>query len=244
MPISFPDQVVALLANPANQGPFPGAIGLAAFATTSLTRRYGRGGFQVTGVTPGTPSDFRLQELLLDQARISGFREKRSEQPQRFWYELRIGREDSGWADVTFTLPVQLAVQAVPGSIQLGPSGDLIPAGFSEPAPLEHQLQFQIPVLTDPLSLTYNAGVYVFATADPSPAADLRRILALRRLLENDPEFLASLDGSAGQRPYLFVQLYPSGTLSGATTPLTLAAVVQTFGAADVLAAVITVPNM
>src|SRR5262249_29603628 len=145
-------------------------------ATTSLTRRYGQGGFQITDVIPGTPSGFRLQEFLLDQARISGFREKRSEQPQRFWYELRIGREDSGWADVTFTLPVQLAVQAVPGSIRLGPSGDLTPAGFSEPAPREHRLQLQIPVLTDPLSLNYNAGVYVFATADPSPAADLRRI--------------------------------------------------------------------
>jgi hypothetical protein len=207
-------------------------------------RRYGQGGFEVTGVTLGTPSDFHLQELLLDQARISGFREKRSEQPQRFWYELRIGREDSGWADMTFTIPVQLAAQAFPGSIQLGPAGGLTSVGFSEPAPLEHQLNFQIPVSTDPLSFEFNAGVYVFATADPSPVADLRRILALRRLLENGPQFLASLDGTPDQRPYLFVQLYPSGTLSGSSTPLTLSAVVQTFGAADVLAGVIAVPNM
>jgi hypothetical protein len=244
MPISFPDQVVAFLANPANQGPFPGTIGLAAFATTSFTQRYGQGGFQVNGVTLGTPSNFLLQQFLLDPARISGFREKRSEQPQRFWYELRIGREDSGWADATFTIPVQLAAQAFPGSIQLGPSGGLTLAGFSEPAPLEHQLSFEIPVLTDPLTLGYNAAVYVFATADPSPVADLRRILALRRMLENDPQFLVSLDGTADQRPYLFIQLYPSTTLSGSSTPLTLPAVVQTFGAADVLAAVIAIPNM
>jgi hypothetical protein len=242
MPISFPDQVVAFLANLTNQGTFPGTIGLAAFATTSFTRRYGQGGFEVTGVTLGTPSDFHFQEFLLDQARVSGFREKRSEQPQRFWYELRIGHENSGWADVTFTIPVQLAVQAVPGSIQLGPAGNLTSAGFSEPAPLEHQLNFQIPVLTDPLSLAYNAEVYVFATADPSPVADLRRILALRRPLENDPQFLVSLDGTADKRPYLFVQLYPSTTLSG--PPVSQAAVVQTFAAADALAAFIAVPNM
>jgi len=242
MPVSFPDQVVAFLANPANQGPFPGTIGLTAFATTSFTRRYGQGGFQINGVTLGTPAGFRLQEFLLDQTRISGFREKRSEQPQRYWYELRVGREDSGWADVTFTVPVQLAVQAVPGSIQLGPGGDLTPAGFSEPAPLEHQLRFQMPVGVDPFSLGFNAGVYVFATADPSPVVDLRRILVLRRLLENDSQFLASLDGSADQRPYLFVQLYPSGTLAG--PPLSEAAVVQTFGAVDVLAAFIAIPAM
>jgi hypothetical protein len=242
MPISFPDQVVAFLGNPTNQGPFPGTIGLAAFATTSFTGRYGQGGFQVTGVTLGSPSDFRVQELLLDQARISGFREKRSEQPQRFWYELRIGRGDSGWADATFTIPVQLTVQAFPGSIQLGPAGNLVPAGLSEPAPLEHQLNFQMPVLTDPLSFEFNAGVYVFATADPSPVVDLRRILALRRLLENDPQFLTSLDGTADHRPYLFVQLYPSTTLTG--PPLSQAAVVQTFAAADALAAFIAVPNM
>jgi hypothetical protein len=242
MPISFPDQVVAFLANPANQGPFPGTIGLAAFAASSFTRRYGQGGFQVTGVTLGTPADFRVQELLLDQARISGFKEKRSEQPQRFWYELRIGREDSGWADVAFTIPIQLAAQAFPGSIQLGPAGNLVATGLSEPAPSEHQLNFQIPVSTDPLSFEFNAGVYIFATADPSPVADLRRILALRRLVENDPQFLASLDGTADQRLCLLVQLYPSTTLQG--PPLSQAAVVQAFAAADALAAFIAVPVM
>jgi hypothetical protein len=242
MPISFPDQVVALLANPANQSGFPGTIGLAAFATTSFTSRYGQQGFQITGVTLGTPSDFQLQQWLFEQARVSGFREKRSEQPQRFWYELRLGREASGWADASFTVPVQIAAQVMPGSIQLGPSGDLVPAGLSDPGPLEHQLQIQIPVLTTPLSFTYNVGVYLFATADPSPVADLRRILAVRRLLENDPQFLATLDGTADQRPYLFVQLYPSGTLAG--PPLSAAAAIQTFGAAEVLAAFIAIPAM
>jgi hypothetical protein len=242
MTVGFADQVAAFLANPANQSPFPGTIGLPAFAITSFGRRYGQGGFQVSGITFGTPGDFRLQELVIDQERISGFREKRSEQPQRFSYELRVGRQETGWVDATFTVPAQLAVQAVPGSIQLGPGGDLVPAGRSEPAPFTHKLAFQIPVLTDALTLGFDAAVYVFATADPSPVADLRRILALRRLLEADPHFLVSLDGTADQRPYLFVQLYPGASLSG--PPLSEAAVVQTFGMADVLAAFITVPAM
>lgn len=123
MPISFPDQVVAFLANPANQGPFPGTIGLAAFATASFTRRYGQGGFEVTGVTLGAPSDFHLQKLLLDQARISGFREKRSEQPQRFWYELRLGREDLGLDRRNFHHPRPARSPGVSGVDPTGPGG-------------------------------------------------------------------------------------------------------------------------
>ena len=245
MAIGFADQVVAFLANPANpanQGTFPGTVGLAAFAGTSFTRRYGQGGFQVDGVTLGTPSGFRLQELLLDGIRISGFREKRSEQPQRHWYELRLRREDPGWADVTFAVPAQFGLHAVPGSIQLGPGGDLVSAGVTDLGPLQHQLKFQLPVGTDAFTLSYTLGVYVFAAADPSPVADLRRVQGLRRMLEGDPQFLASLDGTADQRPYLFVQVYPSGLLQSG--PLSEAAVVQTFAAADVLAAFITVPAM
>jgi hypothetical protein len=234
--------VAAFLANPANQGPFSGQIGLAAFATTSFAKRYGQNGYQINNVTFGAPSDFLLQELLVDQGRVSGFREKRSEQPQRFWFELKITRGDFEWADASFSVPVQLTAQVLPGSIQLGPGGDLAPAGVSDPSTLDHQLNFQIPVLTDAFSLAYNASVFVFATADPSPVADLRRILALRRVLENDPQFLSALDGSPDQRPYLFVQLYPNGIL--AEPPLSQAAVSQTFAAADILAAFMTIAAM
>ena len=69
--ISFADQAVAFLAQASNQSTFPGMVGLAAFAGTSLTRRYGQGGLQVNGVTLGTPSAFRLQELLLDGMRVT-----------------------------------------------------------------------------------------------------------------------------------------------------------------------------
>ena len=242
MAVGFADQVVAYLANPANQAPFLATVGLSAFAGTSFTRRYGQGGFQVNGVTLGAPADFQFQEFLFDDVRLSGYREKRSEQPQRHWYELRIRREDSGWVDVAFTVPAQFALLAVPGSIQLGPGGDLVSAGVSEPGPLQHLLQFQLPVETDAFTLSYTLGVYVFATADPSPVADLRRVQGLRRLLEADPQFLASLDGTADQRPYVFVQVYPSGLLAGG--PLSEAAVVQTFAAVDLLAAFITIPAM
>jgi hypothetical protein len=242
MTVSFPDQVAAFLAVAANQGPFPGQIGLAPFATTSFGKRYGQNGYQISNVTVGALSDLLLQELLLDQGRVSGFREKRSEQPQRFWYELKVTRADLAWADVSFSVPVQLTVQVSPGSIELGPAGGLAQAGVSDPSPLTHQLNFQIPVLTDSFSLAYTASVFVFATADPSPVADLRRILALRRVLENDPLFLSALDGPPDQRPYLFVQLYPTATLTG--PPLSQAAVTQTFAAADILAVFMTIAAM
>ncbi|MGZ3196539.1 MAG: hypothetical protein ACXU60_05510 [Croceibacterium sp.] len=240
--ISFADQAVAFLAQASNQGTFPGMVGLAAFAGTSLTRRYGQGGLQVNGVTLGTPSAFRLQELLLDGMRVTGSREKRGEQPQRHWYELRLRQENSGWVDVTFTLPVEFALQAMPGSIQLGPGGDLVPAGVSEPESLRHQLRFQLPVMTDAFARNCTLGVYVFAAGEPSPVADLRRIRAVQRLLEEDPQSLASLDGGMDQRPSLFVQLYPSGILQG--SPLSEPSIVQTFAAADVLAAFLTLPAM
>ncbi|HZW32687.1 MAG TPA: hypothetical protein VFF52_18385 [Isosphaeraceae bacterium] len=242
MAVGFADQVVAYLANPANQGPFLSTVGLAAFAGTSFTQRYGQGGFQVDGVTLGTAAGFQLQRFLFDTLKVAGYREKRSEQPQRHWYELRVGREDSGWVDVAFTVPAQFALHAFPGSIPLGPGGDLVTAGVSDPAPLQHQLAFLLPVGTDAFTLSYTLGVYVFASSDPSPVADLRRVQGLRRLLENDPQFLAALDGSGDQRPYVFVQLYAAGALQGG--PLSEAAVVQMFAAADVLAAFLTLPAM
>ena len=55
-------------------------------------------------------------------------------------------------------------------------------------------------------------------------------------------EFLASLDGTANQAPYLFVQLYPNGAIPA--TPVSQAAVVAAFGAADVLAAFLTLPDI
>lgn len=242
MAVGFADQLVAFLAVPANLGPFLNTIGLATFAGVSFTRRYGQGGFQVDGVTLGTPTGLRLEVFLSDDMRLSGSREKRSENPQRYWYDLKVSREDPGWVDVVFTVPAQFALHAVPGSIQLGPGGDLVPAGVSEPQPLQHKLRFQLPVGTDPFTLSYALGVHVFATADPTPVLDLHRVLSVRRLLEDDPQFLASLDGTADQRPYLFVQVYPGGLLAG--PPLSQAAVVQAFDAADVLATFVNLPAL
>jgi hypothetical protein len=240
--VSFADQVMVFLANPANQSTFAGMLGLAAFASASFTRRYGQGGFQISGVTLGTSTGFRLQDLLFDETRITGFREKRSEQPERQWYDLHVRRKDLGWVDASFTVPVQFALQAVPGSIQLGPGGDLVSMGVSDPEPLKHQLKFQLPVATAAFSLDYGAQTYVFVASDPSPVADLRRILGVRRLLEDDPHFLASLDGSPDQVPYLFIQLYPTGSLQG--TSISQTAVVQAFATADVLADFISVPTI
>jgi hypothetical protein len=243
MAIGFADQFLAYVAVPANLASFLTTAGLPAFAGTSFTARYGQGGFQVNGVTLGTPEDVQLQRFLYDDVRISGYREKRSEQPQRHWYEWRIRQEGSGWVDVAFAVPAQFALLAFPGSITLGPGGDLLSAGLQDPAPLQHQLEFQLPVATDPFTLSYTVNVYVFATADPSPVADLRRVQEVRRMLEDDPQFLTSLDGTADQRPYTFIQVYPAGLL-GTSSPLSQSAIVQAFGAADVLAAFLSVPTM
>jgi hypothetical protein len=242
MAISFDDQVAAFLATSANQTQFAATTGLAAFASTSFTQKYGHGGFQLTSLTLGSPAGFRFQEVFNAEARIAGFREKRSEQPERHWYDLRLWREAPYWVDAIFTLPIQFAVQPVPGSIQLGPAGDLVQAGVTDPQLLTHDLQFQIPVATAALTVSYQAECFVFATSDPSPVSDLRRILGVRQIVEKDGQFLASLDGTANQTPYLFVQLYPANVLPA--TPLSQAAVVATFAAADVLATFLSVPNM
>jgi hypothetical protein len=238
--VTFADQLLVFLANPADQGTFPGTVGMAAFASASFKRRYSQDGFQVNGITLSAPSDFRIQESFFGETRLTGFREQRSELPERKWYELRMSRNDIAWVDASFTVPVQFAVAAVPGSIQLGQGGDLVNAGVSDPSPLTHLLRFQLPVMTDGFTTDYEAKAFVFAASDPSPVADLRRIQSLRRLLEDDPQFLVTLDGSPDQTPYIFTQIYKSGVLDG--TGLTEASVVQAFAAADVLAAFVTIP--
>ncbi len=240
MAITFADQFLVFLANPANQSTFPGTIAMPAFANTSFKLRYSKDGFQVNGVTLAAPSDFRIQESFPGETRMTGFREQRGELPERKWYDLRVSRSDLAWVDACFTLPVQFAIEAVPGSITLGPGGDLVPAGVSEPAPLAHLLKFQLPMITGGFTIDHELRTFVFATSDPSPVADLRRIQILRRSLEDDPQFLVTLDGSPEQTPYIFVQLYQSGALQG--TGLTEASAVQAFAAADVLAAFMTIP--
>jgi hypothetical protein len=237
--VSFADQFLAFLADPANQGTFAGTIGLAGFAGASFARRYGKDGFQVNGVTLAAPTDFRFQEGLFGETRLTGFREQRSERPERKWYELRIGRNEQGWIDAAFSVPAKFAVEAVPGSIQIGPGGDLVDAGVSEPSPLTHLLKFQLPVMTGAFTIDFDLRAFAFASGDPSPVADLRRIQNLRRPLEEDSQFLVTLDGSPDQTPYIFIQLYKKGALDG--TGLTEANVVQAFAAADVLAAFVTI---
>jgi hypothetical protein len=237
--VSFADQFLAFLADPANQSTFAGTIGLAAFANASFKRRYGKDGFQVNGVTLAAPIDFSFQEGFFGETRLTGFREQRSERPERKWYELRISRNETGWIDAAFSAPAKFAIEAVPGSIQIGQGGDLVSAGVSEPSPLTHLLKFQLPVMTGGFTIDFNLRAFAFAASDPSPVADLRRIQNLRRPLEDDPQFLVTLDGSPDQTPYVFIQLYKSGVFNG--TGLTEANVVQAFAAADVLAAFVTI---
>jgi hypothetical protein len=239
--ISFGDQVLAYFALTANQAQFAALTGLAGFASTSFTSKYGQNGYQVTSVTLGAATDFRFQAPFNCEARLSGFRERRSEQPPRDWYQFKLGREAPSWVDVIATVPVQLAVQPL-GSIELGPTGGLTQAGVTDPAPTVHDLQFQVSVDPSALTLNFQASCFVFAAADPSPVNDLQRITTVRRMVEQDGAFLASLDGTSEQTPLFFVQLYPAGVL--AATPVSQQAVVAAFAASDTLAAFLTVPNI
>jgi hypothetical protein len=224
--VTFVDQLLAFLATPDNQSGFPAKVGMAAFADTSFKRRYSREGFDVSGVSLFAPSSFRLQEMFVGETKMSGFREKRSDLPERNWYDLRVSRSEATWVDACFTVPVKVAVEAIPGSIRLGPDGDLLAAGVTEPSRSTHLLKFKLPVATGPFTLTYDLKAFVFAASDPSPVADLRRILTVRRSLEDDPQFLATLDGQ--------------GALQG--TQLSEAGAAQVFASADVLAAFLTMP--
>jgi hypothetical protein len=237
--VSFADQFLAFLADPANQSTFAGTIGLAAFASASFTRRYGKDGFQVNDVTLAAPANFTFQEGFFGETRLTGFREQRSDRPERKWYELRISRNEPGWVDATFSVPAKFAIEAVPGSIQIGQGGELVNAGVSEPLPLTHTLKFQLPVITGGFTIDFDLRAFAFASSDPSPVGDLRRIQNLRRPLEEDSQFLATLDGLPDQTPYVFIQLYKKGVLDG--TGLTETNVVQAFAAADVLAAFVTI---
>ena len=165
MSVSFADQVLVFLSDPAIQASFPDAIGLSAFTKASFLRRYTQGGFQISNVTLGVPSRFLTQQPLFDETKILGFREKRSESPERHWHELRITRGEMGWVNACFTLPVTLVVQAFPGSLQLGPSGETTLATVSDPEPLSHLLKFHAAVETDTFSLHLNARAFIFVAS-------------------------------------------------------------------------------
>lgn len=241
MAISFVDQVLSYLAAGANRNPFIAAIGLAAFAGTSFTRRYGQDVFVVDNVTLGAPNQFRLETPVQDDARVTGTREQRGERPQRQWFDLRLRPAQLDWIDVSFAAPAQFALHAVPGSLVLGPGADVEQQGADVPPPPQNQrLKMRLGVNTDAFTLNYTLQVHVWLAEDVSPAADLRRIQQARRYLEGQPDFLASLDGPPDQRPYLFVQVYPSGLDN--LGPLTEPAITQLFDAADVLAAFFALP--
>lgn len=240
MAVSYVDQVMSYLSTSANRDSFVTTIGLATFAGTSFTRRYGQGGFQVDGVTLGSLDDVHLQLLIQDDLRITGTREHRGERPERHWADYRLHKQQAlGWVDVSFITPAQFALHLVPGTLALGPGADVEQNGVdTPPPPMTYRLKFQVPFTTDGFTLAYTLQVYVFVSNDLSPIDDLRRIQALRQFLEADPRFLTSLDGPADQRPFLFAQIYPAG--AAAAGPLSQAAIVQLFDAADVLAAFFT----
>src|ERR1700689_908851 len=167
MAVSFADQVTAFLGVGANQSGFPAQIGLPTFATSSFTQKYGSGGFELNSVTLGAPADFHFQQAFNADMRLSGPRERRSEQPPREAYDLRVGLGAPSWVDAVFAVPAQLAIQPVPGAIQLGGAGSLTEAGVTDTGLQTHQLAVQLAVTTDVVNATYQAECFVFAASDP-----------------------------------------------------------------------------
>jgi hypothetical protein len=242
MAVTFVDQVMANLATSANRAAFINTIALTTFAATSFTRRYGANGFTVDNVVLGPVADFQLQQLVRDDFRITGYSEQRSDRPERKQIDYRFHKQEIlGWVDAAFTTDANFSLHVTPGSVPLGPTGDMVPAGWQlAPAPMTSQSKFLLALATDQVTLTYTLQVHAFISAGLSPTDDLRRILTVRRFLEADPAFLVSLDGTPDQRPFLFVQIYPTGAADGG--PLGPAAITQLFDAADVLAAFVAPP--
>jgi hypothetical protein len=157
-------------------------------------------------------------------------------------FDLRYHRRhEVGWADTTFTTQADFQAHVVPGSMLLGPDTG-VTQNNAEPAtpPMKYKLKLGVSIATDPFILSYPLNVYIFAAADIAPTADLRRIREIRKFLESDPTFLASLDGPPNQRSLLFTQVYPGGAATGALT--TQNAIAALFDADDILAAFFTVP--
>jgi hypothetical protein len=241
MTVTIVDQIMAFLTTDANRATFNTAIGLAAYAGKSFIRRYGVGGFQLDNVTLGTPTDFRLQQIVATNPRLMGYSERRGEKAERKWIDYTLHRPElAGWVDATFAAQATMALHTVPGSITLGPGADVRNNGTAAAPPMSYRNAFLLGLNTDAFTLNYTMQVYVLLAADLAPAADLRRIQQVRSALEADPGFLVSLDGPVDQRPFVFAQIYAQD--AAARGPLTPAAITAMFDQADVLAAFFTPP--
>jgi hypothetical protein len=242
MAVTFADQVLAYIANSANQNTFVNTIGLSAFAGASFAARYGQNSVQVDNVALDNLDAFRLQQVIQDDLRIMGISERRTAAPERHQIDYRIHKEQTlGWVDAAFTMRAQFNAHAMPGSFPLGPGAGVQQAGVDPaPPPMSFTPKFLLTLVTEAFTLTYTLQVYVFIASEVSPTDDLRRVCALRAFLEKDPSFLASLDGPPDQRPFVFVQIYPANADLGGL--LTQPAIVQLFNAADILASFFTLP--
>src|SRR5947207_3593605 len=130
MAVNFVDELMAFIAIPANMTTFITTIGLAAYAGTSFTRRYGQNGFQVDSVTLNSPDNVQFQDLILDDPRITGT-EQRTDGAGRMLFDLRYHRQhEVGWADTSFTTKADFRARLVPGSLLLGPGADVTQNGL------------------------------------------------------------------------------------------------------------------
>jgi hypothetical protein len=74
-----------------------------------LSGAYGSNGFQVDSVSLDPPDDFRIQQLIQDDLRFTGFSDKRTERHERKWIDYRIRKQQViGWIDAAFTTQTSL----------------------------------------------------------------------------------------------------------------------------------------
>lgn len=241
MPVTFVDQFMAYIATSANLATFIDSTGLAAYAGTSFTRRYGQNNFEVDSVALAAPEGLQLQEIILDDLRFTG-NSQRSDHSSRKQYDIRYHQQQEiGWVDASFVSQATFSAHAIPGSFQLGPDANIEQDGVSI-GPLADRFvsNFLLSLTTDSFTLTYPLSVYIFVSASLSPTQDLRRILEVRAFLQSDPAFLRSLDGTPDQRPLLFAQIYPGDAAAG--SPITEQGTALLFDADDILSAFFSIP--
>jgi hypothetical protein len=231
MALGFVDRLLGFLSNTPQCDALLSSAGAGAFCLRTFSKRYGIEGYQITDVALAVTSSSRLEVAVPLTERWVGSRDKRSDTLERWAIEYRVNRAtDLGWVDCAAAAAanVTFAALALTGASVGGPS-------YSKPGPVEHELGFALPT-TDgsPQVASYPLDIWVFGSETIDPAADLRRIVEVRRMLDGDPFAFRSLDDSQERRLSLYVQAYDS---TADPSPLTQAGVSALFESADVLVA-------
>jgi len=79
----------------------------------------------------------------------------------------------------------------------------------------DYRFMLSIPVRSDTLTLNLLTRLHLLVAATPDLLADLRDVLATRRVLESGTDYLISLDDTAGKVPQAFGLVYEQNAFDG-----------------------------